>query len=83
MSDIRFKTWRDEVFVSGEMGTIRLGASQEDILRALGDPDEISVDPNGMNATVLAYGDFRFHFLPSYDQRLSLIYTPNADRIPL
>jgi hypothetical protein len=82
MSDTKFSKWRDEVFASGDMEAIKLGVPQDEVLRALGKPDSISVDPAGKKATVLAYGDFRFHFDPSNEPRLSLIYTPDADRIP-
>ncbi len=83
MSDRKFQEWRDLLYRSGDMGAIKLGVSQDDVIRTLGEADRISVDPTGKKATVLVYGDFQFFFDLLHGRRLSEIHTPNVDRIPL
>ena len=65
----------------GGMGAIKVGIFQEEVIRAFGKPDSIKIDPTREKMTVLAYGDFQFHFNPHH-KRLAVIYAPDTDRIP-
>jgi hypothetical protein len=80
MPGVNFKSWKAELFRSGDLGVIRLGIPKAKLLSTLGEPDSVELDEKGPNPTILKYEDMRFHF----DSRdiLRIIDTPRVDEIP-
>jgi hypothetical protein len=57
MAHANFKSWKTELFRSGDLGVIRLGIQKAMLLSMLGEPDSVSRDDKDAHVTVLNYDD--------------------------
>jgi hypothetical protein len=80
MAGTSFKSWKSQLFRSGDLGVIRLGITKATLLRKLGEPDSVVPDHTGRYSTIFNYEDMQFHF--DTQDVLRIIYTPRTDEIP-